>query len=129
MTLEPAVTGTLAPKLIIAAGMRRSGSTLQFQLIVDVLAAAGIEAKTGWSASLDKLALAETPHGVATVIKTHAVPDCRAADIQQAGALVFYTSRDPRDCLVSYLRKYNSSFKWTIANKFLSEISAEFKFW
>ena len=109
--------------------MRRGGSTLQYQLITDVLAASGIEFEAGWIASVDAQCLDPIAKGKWRIVKTHGIPACALDQVLNSGAIVFYISRDPRDSLVSYMRKYSIAYTETAASRFLSGIEAEFRYW
>ena len=114
--------------VVVVAGMRRGGSTLHFNLVCDILASTGRPVSSQWSRELAAGDLA--PDGeVFKVVKTHASAPALAARFAAGGIPVAYISRDPRDCLVSYLKKYSKDYSWTEARKFLANIRDEYTFW
>lgn len=116
--------------VIIAAGMRRSGSTLQYQLLGDVLRSAGVAHESRWMDHIDPVELdALLSSGQTCILKTHRVAPALTPDVLARGLLVFYSSRDPRDCLISSLHKYAKSFSPEAADRMLSRMESEFDFW
>lgn len=91
--------------LVVCCGMPRSGSTLHYQIAVEVVrtAALGDAAGWDWPTVTPSDARPETP---IRVVKVHdPKPDFeRAADAQ--GMMYLYSYRDIRDAASSYIRKF-----------------------
>ncbi|HRO63194.1 sulfotransferase domain-containing protein [Thermomonas sp.] len=114
--------------LLLASGMRRGGSTLQFQILGDILRASGVCFESKYVDELEGADLAPGPDGIVRVVKTHAVP--KEAVNSGAGHMqCFHIYRDPRDALVSYLAKYESAYTDERASRFLRMIQTEFNYW
>ena len=115
---------------LVACGMRRGGSTLQFQLIGDILKTGEVLFESEWISDLQDTDLAATEsNSVVRVIKTHSIPKCSPASLSAEHVKCFYICRDPRDALVSYLAKYESAYSDELAGRFFNMVHGEFKFW
>lgn len=114
--------------VFLACGMRRGGSTLQFQVLGDILRTSGVRFESRFVDELEAADLAPGPDGLVRIVKTHAVPK----EVMDSGAAhmhCFHIYRDPRDALVSYLAKYESAYTDERASRFLRMIQAEFNYW
>lgn len=85
---------------IIAAGLGRSGSTWQFNVLVQILRLAGLTPFTAHGQLLEMFErLNETIHCDVAVIKVHQFHPT----LLQAADYVFTSHRDPRDTLISHI--------------------------
>jgi len=83
--------------LVLSAGMRRSGSTLLFNILRELLATEHRDGLvSGWVGDLESL-----PRGTIYLIKTH---DLGA--LRHRAKAIFYTFRDIRTALVSDARRF-----------------------
>ena len=87
-------------RLILSAGMPRSGSTLLFNILRVALASEDKNVVSGWNGDIKIL-----PNGDTYVIKVHHIGWHRAFRAQA----IFYTYRDVRDALVSNKRKFGDA--------------------
>lgn len=87
-------------RLILSAGMPRSGSTLLFNILRVALTHKDNRVVSGWIGDIKNL-----PNGSTYIIKVHHVGWHRALRAQA----MFYTYRDIRDALVSNKRKFGTA--------------------
>ena len=84
-------------RLVLSAGMPRSGSTLLFNILRIALSKQPGQLSSGWIGDLKSI-----PRGSTYLLKVHDIGLHRAIRASQ----VFYTYRDIRDALVSNQRKF-----------------------
>ncbi len=116
-------------RLVVAAGMRRGGSTLQSQYLLDLLQRCDRSSQIEYLPEIARADL-ELPAGRdCRLIKSHKAARCDRRCFGEVGATVVYITRDPRDCLVSHLRKYGKPYSDEAAAKFLGQLRSEFGYW
>ena len=96
-------------KWIFCGGMIRSGSTLQYQLVCNLLERAGIGSGGGFYDGSKDLSDYAEPQGV-TVVKSHIFDMPIQKAFLKNEAIGFYIYRDIRDVAVSAMRKFSVSF-------------------
>src|SRR5271156_1399475 len=99
---------TDAQRLLICCGMIRSGSTVQYQVVAELVERNSLGRRAGFVDEqnvVDVLADVRAIHGM-TVVKAHQlIPQLRTA-LQEGTARLFYTFRDLRAVAVSAMRKW-----------------------
>jgi len=108
---------TDAQRLLICCGMIRSGSTVQYQVVAELVERNSLGRRAGFVDEqnvVDVLADVRAIHGM-TVVKAHQlIPQLRTA-LQEGTARLFYTFRDLRAVAVSAMRKWELPFTHVIA--------------
>lgn len=103
--------------LLLCCGMIRSGSTLQYQVVAELVERHDLGRRAGFiddQNAADILASTRTTPGMA-VLKAHQIiPELRAA-LEQGNARLFYTYRDLRAVAVSAMRKWELPFTHVIS--------------
>lgn len=115
---------------IFCGGMRRSGSTLQFQLTAHLVEQAGRGARVG-PATPDEFPrlraeYAERPGW--KVFKTHRRTDEMLAELEKGSARGVYVYRDVRDVIVSRINRSGRSFE-RIWRESLDSVLESFEQW
>lgn len=104
-------------RLLLCCGMIRSGSTLQYQVVAELVERHQLGRRAGFVDDqnvADILASARVTPGMA-VLKAHQlIPELRAS-LEQANACLFYTFRDLRAVAVSAMRKWELPFTHVIS--------------
>ena len=97
---------------IFCCGMRRSGSTLQYQITAHLVESAGRGNRVDWVKPSEFPELARQNANVEgwKVFKNHVCTKAMAEEFHRQNALGVYCYRDPRDVVVSSLQKWNFSF-------------------
>ena len=113
----------------VCAGMFRSGSTVQYQIVSHLVERYLGGKRLGfvdWGV-LDEFRQ-EAIDRQWRVLKVHAPNDSRIALIPTPGSICFYTYRDIRDVIYSLMHMHNTSFE-TVVPSLLSQILASDKYW
>jgi hypothetical protein len=117
-------------ELILCCGMIRSASTLQYQVVSELLERNGLGERVGFADSecvADVLGKVEAVSGSA-VVKVHEfLPEFESV-ITQGRARLFYTFRDLRAVALSAMRKWGLPFTQIIARRGWLEIAVESSF-
>jgi hypothetical protein len=112
-------------QLLLCCGMIRSGSTLQYQVVAELVERNQRGRRAGFideQNAADALAGARATAGM-VVLKTHQlIPELRAA-AQQGNARVLYTFRDLRAVAVSAMRKWELPFTHVISRNGWLEVA------
>lgn len=93
--------------VVMCAGMRRGGSTMQCQLAADIV---GVEDMYPVSAEIFVKSCASFQHQPVVVFKTHEFISEVAKIHSEGHAKIFYIFRDVRDVIVSFMEKSKKSF-------------------
>ena len=106
------------PPLVICCGMMRSASTLQFQVVADLVSRYFGGMRLSWCDPQDLDArLAEiTEEQVPIVLKTHVVTPRLWEALDDGGAVGFFVWRDLADVVPSAMRKFGRTFSETMAS-------------
>jgi hypothetical protein len=103
-------------KVIVSAGMPRSGSTLLFNIVRLCLEQRhGQEVVSGWLGDLQKL-----PQRRVYLLKAHTV----SRVMEYRAAEIFYSYRDIRDALVSAGRKFGTQVSIELCRDYVREYTA-----
>jgi len=107
------------PRVVVAAGVSRSGSTWAYNAILELL---GIDNCVGvFSTEFSEDVLVKLAPSTTLVLKTHTPsPGVKAAALA-LGFPIILTVRDPRDCVASFIKQ----FGWTFEAA-LTEVSKNF---
>ncbi|QEG20294.1 sulfotransferase family protein [Mariniblastus fucicola] len=99
-------TSIVGEKLIICSGMKRSGSTLQFNIVRALLAANSIDFENLKYLPGDQLGLLAKSRqlGKPALLKCHELENVVSLDLPK---IILYTVRDPRDAYLSAKLKWN----------------------
>lgn len=97
---------------IFCCGMYRSASTLQFQIVNQLVKDAGIGTQIGW---IDAQRFCEVRHAYEQsqhlkVVKVHQFTDAIGLEFNQNKAMGVYTFRDIRDVYASMMQQQQKSF-------------------
>lgn len=94
-------------KFIFCCGARRSGSTLQYNIVADIVENTNSGIRIEFVSPADFPLIKEKYKEVAgyKVFKTHFLTEEIKHEIEVEGALAFYTYRDVRDVIVSLINK------------------------
>ncbi len=96
---------------IVCCGMKRSGSTLQYQLAAHLVEGAGLGARVGWTEKFaDAVALTAGTRAW-KVYKNHNYSEEIAAQFRAGQAKGIYVYRDVRDVFVSFMHKQDAPFE------------------
>lgn len=96
-------------KWIFCGGMIRSGSTLQYQLVCNLVERAGLGSKGGFYDGGRELDEYASPQGI-TVVKSHIFDMHIQKTFLKDEAIAFYIYRDIRDVAVSAMYKFSVTF-------------------
>ena len=115
----PTDTGPNSKTLVLCCGMIRSASTLQYQVVAELVERNGIGGRAGFA---DQQSVSAVLHDAGripglAIIKVHEVLPELDRLIQQGRAHLFYTFRDLRAVALSIMRKWNVPFAHVIARK------------
>ena len=114
---------------IVCCGMKRSGSTLQYQLTSHLVESTGRGVRVGWS---EKFTDTLAAHGQVQgwkVYKNHNYAPEIAAEFNAGRAKGIYIYRDLRDVFVSFMHKQDASFERLWQRDILREIVANDEKW
>lgn len=116
---------------IFCAGMKRSGSTLQFQLASHLVEGAGLGSRVSWSPALEFPAArqAKAGSGEWRVFKCHECPPEIAAELLVGDARGLSTLRDLRDVIASQMLFLGTSFDRLWSDGFLEECVEDHAAW
>ncbi len=97
---------------IFCCGMRRSGSTLQYQIATDLVTRRGIGEGLGYvlPEDFEKLAQEHGGDGRFKIVKTHAFLPAAGPLLRRGQAKGLYSYRDIRDVIVSLMTMQNVPF-------------------
>jgi hypothetical protein len=114
---------------IFCCGMKRSGSTLQFQLTAHLVEQTGQGERLGWAERFEE-AVAQS-EGIAgwKVYKTHNYSPAMGAMLTRGEAKGVYVYRDLRDVLVSSMHKREAPFERLWSRDVLAEMVENFQHW
>jgi len=116
---------------IFCGGMRRSGSTVQFQLTAALVEAAGKGRRIEW-VKPDEFGKLRKQHADDTawkVFKTHKCTDKVAKEFERQNAAGVYVFRDLRDVVVSVMRKYALTFDQVLDSDLLENCLEHYRRW
>ena len=99
-------------QLILSGGMPRSGSTLLFNILREMLAAQGLRVSSGWIGDIRRM-----PTGRVYLVKVHE-PDIL---LRLRAHHYFYTFRDVRTVLVSAFRIFNTQATINNVDRFIKQ--------
>jgi len=116
---------------IFCCGMRRSGSTLQYQITAHLVESAGRGNRVDWVKPGDFPALARQHANVEgwKVFKNHVCTKAMAEEFHRQNALGVYCYRDPRDVVASSLQKWSFSFDGLWQSGVLQQDLENYKKW
>src|SRR5581483_11152357 len=116
---------------IFCAGMKQSGSTLQYQLASHLVERAGLGSRVGWSPEAEFPAVRRARAGSRErhVLKCHQCTPQIAAELIDGGARGFFTFRDLRDVIASQMLFLGVSFESLWSRGFLQECVEEDQAW
>lgn len=116
---------------VFCSGMKRSGSTLQYQLVAHIVEAAGRGGRVGWTETFEAAASsaeAETISGW-KVYKNHNYSDSMGVLLGRGEAKGVYVYRDLRDVFVSFMHKQNAPFERLWGRDILAELVENYDLW
>lgn len=114
---------------VFCGGMKRSGSTLQFQLAAHLVEMAGLGQRVGWTA---EFAEAKQLYGAQPgwkVYKNHNHSPDIAAEFAAGRAKGVYVYRDLRDVFVSFMHKQEAPFERLWQRDILREVVQNHALW
>ena len=106
---------------IFCCGMIRSGSTLQYQIVADLVETFNLGYRVGFVTEEEFLEIyaEKKKENKFLVVKTHECFDIATELLNQNNASGFYTLRDLRDVILSCMRKFNLTFEKLIEKKWI----------
>lgn len=114
---------------IVCCGMKRSGSTLQFQLAAHLVEGAGLGTRVGWTEKFaDAVTLTADVH-TWKVYKNHNYSEDIAEKFRIGQAKGIYVYRDLRDVFVSFMHKQDAPFERLWQRDILRELVENEKKW
>lgn len=101
----------LPHRLVVCAGVYRSGSTWAYNMVKAIVNAANPSARIAgrFAENIDEFVLSGTEQSDVIVLKTHPQPSLLAL-IEFLNAPVILSVRDPRDCVASWLEMLGEEF-------------------
>lgn len=116
---------------IFCCGMRRSGSTVQFQFTARLVEEAGLGRRVEWVRPAEFGRLRKQLAGINhwKVFKSHICTEKMAREFKRNNAMGVYIYRDLRDVFVSTMRKYNLSFDDLFARGLLQDCVRQYRLW
>lgn len=109
-------------------GMRRSGSTLQFNLVKELLSKKYGSVRSSFAEDEDQVNTLFEDHQIESpyLIKCHKYIGQVPSLIKDQKAIVFYIYRDIRDVVVSFINMYDSKTSNVFRSKFIEKTLEEF---
>lgn len=116
---------------IFCGGMFRSGSTLQYQIVSQLIEDRGLGARITWHSPEDFSAIRSSTasNGQILIFKAHKLTADMLGEIEENGALVITAHRDIRDVVVSAMKKNDWSFRKIWRNDRLRYWTGRFDEW
>lgn len=116
---------------VFCCGMRRSGSTVQYQLTVAIVESRGIGRRLGYLQPQQFPQVYEEHQGKNEflIIKSHAYIEDATMLFSSGEAKAVYVYRDMRDVVVSMMVKSNRSFWRIILSGFVDQILEQYSRW
>lgn len=117
---------------IVCCGMPRSGSTLQYQIVKEILSLNGLESNHGWIKDEDLEYFFKENKSNSTkpiLVKTHTFNPIFLDKEIFSNSLFIYVHRDVRDVFISQMNKRSVSFDFLLKSRFLEDIEWHFKNW
>lgn len=117
---------------IICCGMKRSGSTLQYQIAAHLVEMTGKGTRVGWADTFEEVQ-AQHPDNTSNprwkVYKNHNYSASMGAALTDGRAKGIYMYRDLRDVFVSFMHKQNASFERLWTRDILRELVENYAQW
>lgn len=116
---------------IFCCGMRRAGSTLQYQLTSDIVESKGIGKAMGWITP-QQFSQMEAKHATKEgylVVKCHSYIEEAAELLSRRRAKAVYVYRDVRDVVVSAMKKNRKPFWHLVLSGFVEMVLDEYSQW
>lgn len=116
---------------VFCSGMKRSGSTLQYQLTAHLVEMAGRGKRIGWTETFEAAATSDEAAQVEgwKVYKNHNYSDSMGALLRRGEAKGVYVYRDLRDVFVSFMHKQDAPFERLWARDILAELVENYDGW
>jgi hypothetical protein len=117
---------------IICCGMPRSGSTLQYQIVKEILEKNGFINNYGWLNKDDMsgfFTLQKNNYKKPILIKVHDFHPIFLEERIFKNSLFIYVHRDVRDVFISHMNKWKFNFDKLIKSNFLDEIENNYFEW
>lgn len=117
-------------KWIFCAGMLRSGSTLQYQIVSELIETHGYGYRMPYyPPEKHSLILTEPPEFGMRTFKTHILSEFIRKAYLDGHAIVVYTYRDIRDVIASLQKKYNTKYDRKTLKNIVTELIEQDKQW
>lgn len=116
---------------IFCCGMRRSGSTLQFQIVARLVEESGLGKRVEWVKPncFPKLRAKYADYNGWKVFKTHFCTDEILSEFRRKNAIGIYVFRDIRDVFVSTMKKGGKTAEQLLNNGFIEECLQNHQKW
>lgn len=116
---------------VFCGGMFRSGSTLQYQIVSQLIEDKGLGSRITWHAPDDFSEIRSLHSGSSQMLafKAHKLTSEMLEEIEENGALVITVHRDIRDVVVSAMKKNDWSFRKIWRNDRLRYWTGRFDEW
>lgn len=116
---------------VFCCGMRRSGSTLQYQLTANIVESRGIGRALGWvePQQFPQLRASHIGEKGLLVVKCHTYVREAAELFSRREAKAIYVHRDIRDVVVSMMNKNRISFWQVVQSGFVGQVLEEYSDW
>lgn len=116
---------------VFCCGMRRAGSTLQYQLTAEIIESQGVGRPLGWVRP-QQIPQLQADYGAKEgflVVKCHSYIEEATELFSRGEAKAIYVYRDIRDVVVSGMNKNKKSFWQVISSGFIRMILKEYYKW
>ena len=116
---------------IFCGGMKRSGSTLQFQITAELVEQARLGKRVEWVIPdrFHEIKAKYKNYSGWKVFKTHGCTDAMVREFENQNAIGMYIFRDLRDMMVSTMDKSTSSFRSLWSSGYLNECLENHRKW
>lgn len=105
--------------IIFAAGLRSSGSTVQYQIARELIESRQLGEGFIYNRRKQKRILDTFNSNKILVVKQHAISKAYFKRITDTNTKILMTVRDPRDIVCSLMHRWNCSYEHVIHNEFL----------
>ena len=116
---------------VFCGGMRRAGSTLQFQIVAHIveMAQLGVRVPFVPPKEFPRLQVKHAKQTRYKVFKTHCCSDAVASELEEGNALGFYSYRDIRDVIVSSAYKSGTTVDCLLERPLVDELIEQHRLW
>jgi len=116
---------------IFCGGMYRSASTLQYQIIAEILESRGLGTRIGWAKPehFPQVKKEHEQYKGYKIFKCHEFTPAITREFKEGNALGLYIYRDVRDVIVSFMQKKGFSFQRVMQGKRIESCIRNYNSW